>query len=812
VNSEDIRLNEEETRAVAEWCERTVAESRSAFEAARAVARWLGAHPVAETPASGATEPRAASPTAQHSVFGFWTPELADAGIGEEDVALELLLPPEDLDLTRGEQHVLFGVVHVGTVRAGEYTWAVADGLVPGTRSEIGPFYRLSYRNRSGERHNVLDPLAYSVPFGAAAPAELYDVAGMLAARRDAGYFAELEMQPDPDGVPRVTGPVNMLEIHTPTATEEGSLEALAERYRAIAERIRGGEELTAADRSFIGYDAVQLMPVEPTIVYEAGPAFFEERSEEPPPAPGQMAELEVVLRRPDTTNWGYDVMTVASPAPNPTLLRSGRPDELLDLISTLHAFPAGPIKVVLDVVYGHADNQSLGLLNQHYFAGANMYGQNLNYSHPVVRAVLLEMQRRKSNYGIDGVRVDGAQDFTYWVPEEQALYHDDEYLALMNDVEQEAAGVRYRPWMVFEDGRPWPRDDWELASSYREVTKKLPNVVQWGPLTFAHNTPFLFTFWISKWWRIEEILEVGSHWITGNSNHDTLRRGTQVDPQERINTYLGESLPQILANAYDNPASRMFDAFMPGIPMDFLNANMRAPWSFIRNTDDRYGVKVVSEEAFFLDWAVPEGTFARPESFTRLKSRGFTDLGELRRFVRALDAAVRATDYSLPVVAQLLNSLDPPLPGPQPFTPPVLKTIARAWMDDVHDYCTVARHADDLDAARAARNLEVREFARARPWLVDDLREGEMFERIRPTDGSVTFYGLRGDPDDGETLLFVANLEGASRTLTPVDLPVPGLSRDGWELVLATRGLDHARAGEPVELGNGSAVLFRRG
>jgi hypothetical protein len=504
--------------------------------------------------------------------------------------------------------------------------------------------------------------------------------------------------------------------------------------------------------------------------------------------------------------------MTVASPAPNPTLLRSGRPDELLDLISTLHAFPGAPVKVVLDVVYGHADNQTLELLNRHYFAGANMYGQNLNYRHPVVRAVLLEMQRRKSDYGVDGVRVDGAQDFTYWVPEERKLYHDDDYLRLMNDVEQEAAGVRYRPWMVFEDGRPWPRDDWELASSYREVTKQLPNVVQWGPLTFAHNTPFLFTFWISKWWRIEEILEVGSHWITGNSNHDTLRRGTQVDPAERINTYLGATLPRILANAYDNPASRMLDVFLPGIPMDFLNANMRAPWSFIRNTDDRYGVKVVSEEAFFLDWAVSEGTFARPESFSRLKARGFTDLAELRRFLRALDAAVRATDYRPPAVARLLNSLEPPLPGPRPFSEAVLKTIARAWMDDVHDYCTVSRYADDLDPVRAARNLEVREFARARPWLTGNLREGEYLERIRPTDGSVIFYGLRADPAGGERLLFVANLEGAPRTVTPAARAGSGLAATGWQTALATRGLEHARADEPVELPNGSAVLFRRG
>ncbi len=811
MEAQSIELNRGETEALAAWSRAVDEKSATPLEAARSIATALGAHPGRGNVAGG-------------SSFGFWTPELVEASVPEEDVALELLLPAEDLDLRSSEQRALFGVVHLPTVRAGEYTWAVVDGLEAGTRNRVGPLYRLSYPDRSvvrsagrsadsasATRRYILDPLAYSVPYGATAPAELYDVEGMLAARRDAGYFADLATEPDPDGVPRVTGPANMLEIHTATATEEGTLEALAERYREIADRIRHNEELSAADHSFIGYDAVQLMPVEPTIVYEAGPAFWEEVSHDSPPREGELGELELVLRRPDTTNWGYDVMTVASPAPNPTLLRSGRPDELLDLIATLHAFPGRPIKVVFDVVYGHADNQSLSLLNRHYFAGPNMYGQNLNYRHPVVRAILLEMQRRKSNYGVDGVRVDGAQDFTLWNSAEQKLYHDDEYLGLMNDVEQEAAGIRYRPWMVFEDGRPWPRDDWELASSYREVTKRLPNVVQWGPLTFAHNTPFLFTFWISKWWRIEEIMQAGSRWITGNSNHDTLRRGTQVDPQERINTYLGETLPHILANAYDNPASRMFDVFLPGIPMDFLNANMRAPWSFIRNTDDRYGVKVISEEAFFLDWAVNEATFSRAESFTRLKARGFTDLGELRRFMRALDAAVRTTGYVLASIARLLENHEPPLPGPRPYTAGGLKTIARAWMDDVHDYCTVARYAKDLDPARAARNLEVRRFARARPWLVENLTDGDAFDRLRPTDGSVIFLGLRSAPDARESLLFLANMEGAPREITPVDLPIAGLPRDGWEQALATRGLEQAVADRPFVLTNGSGVVFRR-
>ena len=812
MSGEGIRANEEATHRFVAWCLQIRARSTDDVATARTIARWLGAHPLRGKLGDGD----------RSAVFGFWTPELVEGGVAPEHVTLELLLPEEEIDLTVVERTARFTVHRVATERAGEYTWAVVDGLTPGTTERLGPFYRLSYRTTDGHRRSILDPLAYSVPFGATAPAELYDVEGMLANRSDRPHFTSAATRSDPDGTPRFVGPSNMLEIHTPTATEAGTLTALAARYRRIADRVRAGEPLTPTEKSFVGYDAVQLMPVEPTIVYEAGPAFWEEHGDAAPHAapagtvgePGGVGTAEVTLRRPDTTNWGYDVMTVASPAVNPTLLSSGRPRELLELIEVLHDFPGGPIGVVLDVVYGHADNQTLSLLNHRFFAGANMYGQNLNYREPVVRAILLEMQRRKSNYGVDGVRVDGAQDFTYWVAEEQALYHDDDYLALMNDVEQDVAGVRYRPWMVFEDGRPWPRDDWELASSYREVTKKLPNVVQWGPLTFAHNTPFLFTFWISKWWRIEEVLRVGSHWITGNSNHDTLRRGTQVEPGALINTYLGDSPAEILANAYDNPASRIFDVFVPGIPMDFVHANMRAPWSFIRNTDDRYGVKVVSEEAYFLDWAVTPATFARPDSFARLKARGFDELAELKRFMSALDAAVSATNYRLDAVAAVLEAHIPRLSGPHPFTPPTLKAIARDWMDDVHDYCTVTRYEERLNADHddhAERNYAVRRFRLKRPWLASDLGPADRFARRTPVDGSVVFFGLRHAPDGGERLVFVGNMEGAPTRLTPGELPLEDLDATGgrWRRALATAGLEGAQMDAEIELANGSAVVF---
>ena len=782
-----------ESQALVDWATPIQVDADSPFAAARTLARRLGAH---FRPETGITE------------FGFWTPELTEMGIPDERVRLEILRPAGEIDFQADKQTVRFIRQGLPLLRTGDFAWWAVDGLRPGRRDQVGDFYWLTYQDEAGSWHPIRDVLAHSLPFGAFAPAELYDMAGMFAARQDAAHFANLVTEPDPDGVPRQTTPVNILQIHSRYTTKEESLAGLTQIYRRIAAKIRANEPLTPAEQNYAGYDAVQLMPTEPIVEYESGPSLWQPQEDEDD-------SLAVTLTRPDMTNWGYDVVMLGSSATNPALLGSKRPDEFLDFIQACHDFPGKPIMVMLDIVYGHIDNQGLPLLNRHFFAGNNMYGQNVNFRQPQVRAILLEMQRRKHDYGVDGVRVDGAQDFKWWDPETDILHYDDDYLGRMNDVEQEVTGVRYRPWMIFEDGRPWPAPDWELTSTYREVTKRLPNVYQWGPLTFAHNTPFLFTFWVSKWWRIQEIAEVGGHWITGCANHDTLRRGTQVDPEARINAQLGETLPEILRNAYDNPAAKLFDyVAMPGVPMDFINASMRAPWGFIRNTDQLYAIKVVSEEARFLDWAVDAQGYAVDDAFVRLKGLGFPTHAGLRRFMKSLDHVVQITDYDVPVMVKLLNALEPALDA-APFTVDSLQKMAGAWMDDVHDFCNVTRFEADLDPVHTGFNLAVREFRRARPWLMHDLREGEFFSRIHPGDGTVLFFGLRRAPDSGdqpgEELLFVANMEGAPRTIVPTDLPIPGLSAEGWVHALATPGLTLGPAHQPVTLGDSQGVVFHR-
>jgi len=782
-----MQLVEDLTQQLIQRAKDIRAGAESEFDIALELVKHLGAHYV-----DG------------YAYVGFWAPELRDQNIPDDKIFLEVLTPETPIDLRAFNQTVTFKRSHIPLMRQETGVWGVIDGMVPGTRDQIGTFYWLTYQDHDGEWHYVVDPLAYSVPFGVQAPSEFYDIEAMHAGRADKDHFANLPTETDPDGVPRVMAPTNILQIHTGTACDERTLEGLTRIYRKIAEKVQRGEDLTPAEHNYIAYDAVQLMPIEPTIEYESGPVFWDAFHADD-------ENVTVNLRRPTMTNWGYDVMIAAAPAVNPVLLGSGRPDEMVDFIATLHNFPNNPIGVILDIVYGHADNQSLPVLNDHFFAGPNMYGQNLDYLNPIVRAILLEMQRRKSNFGVDGVRVDGAQDFKYYVQETNTMEHDDQYLELMNNIEQEVAGVRYRPWMIFEDGRPWPRDDWELASTYLEVTKQFPNVFQWGPLTFAHNTPFKFTFWISKWWRMKEIARLGNHWITGCANHDTLRRGTQVDPNALINTYLGNSLPEIFRNAYDNAAANMLTyAFMPGVPMDFINALMRAPWSFIRNTDDRWGVKVVSEEAYFLDWVVNNSLYNVDGNFMRLKRFGFTDLSELQRFMRMLDNLVKATNYNIEAIANMMNVVTPPLPV-DPLSADKLKQIARAWMDDVYDYCNVSLYAGSVDPDRALFNFKLREFRQNRPWLMDNLKPHDTFEHIQPLNGRVLIYGMRESPAGDEQVLFIANMEGSPITLTPSALPIPDLAKHGWEPVLASPGCEVQGFDMPVTVGDSQSLVFVR-
>ena len=76
--------------------------------------------------------------------------------------------------------------------------------------------------------------------------------------------------------------------------------------------------------------------------------------------------------------------------------------------------------------------------------------------------------------------------------------------------------------------------EGWEEKSRYRELIELKPDAYQWGPLIFAHNTPTLKGFWERKWSRVLEVMTIGDRWITGCANHDTVRRGNQIELEKR--------------------------------------------------------------------------------------------------------------------------------------------------------------------------------------------------------------------------------------------------------------------------------------
>lgn len=839
-----IQLLEQETQALLDWAEQIQQSDDTIFHKAQKLATRLGAYYRSD----GLTE-------VGFTEIGFWAPELGADMVQPKNIYLEVFTPKQTIAPTKAVQKITFRRDYVELKKQGEYFWGVVSGMKPGSKDEIGSLYWLRYLDMNSDEVRVIgDCLAHSLPYGVYAPAELYDVEWLQQSRGDRAYFGQGDR--DEDGVIRVHPPANILQLHINTASPNGYLSGLTAVYRSIAAKLKQQQPLTPAEQNFIGYDAVQLLPIEPTVEYrgdhDLGQGFFilkeDDRGEMDPDTEEierDTGDVVVTLKKPDTQNWGYDIVIFGSSATNPAVLETLRPDELVEFIATLHTFPTGPIQVIYDIVYGHADNQGSDLLNGRFLKGPNMYGQDVNHQNPVVRALLLEMQRRKSDTGADGIRIDGAQDFKFFNPLSGRVEYDDNYLSDMAEVLQEIGDRPRRLFAIFEDGRPWPAEGWEKSSTYRDIIEFKPDDFQWGPLIFAHNTPSVLDFWDRKWERVIEQMQLGANWITGCGNHDTLRRGTQVDPDLDINWNLGKILPEVLNNAYDNAAiSLMSYGFSPGVPMDFINCTMRAPWGFLRNTDDRYGVKVVAEEAGgFLDWQIIPETYDWPQLFPRLKGMGFTKLGELRQFVRGLYDAIEETDYDLDEVAHLcqkfiganideeavqteaqtrksakeLQKLNVPDKSAilTQLDVGTLKTFAHYFMEDAHEMCNVWLQKDVINADQVSFNLALRRFRQAHPWLRENLAGADRFNRVSTADQTL-FYGLRTAPTEpspsaGHQVAMVAHMGGEPFSIALGDWLQINLEE--WRLAIVSPGLviQDTSSLNTVELKDSQAVLLER-
>ena len=804
-----IRLVPEATGKLLAWASGLEGLSNTYLEQTKALARKLGAYYRPD----GLTE------------IGFWVPGLIRDVLHEREIYLEVFTPIEPIDWQQKEQSIKFKRDRLNLEQQGEYIWGVVAGMRPGNREQAGSFYWLRYIDRAEKLHTIRDLVPHSLPYGIFAPAELYDIDSLQANRTDLDYFERTAKSKDPKiKIPRVEDPKNILQIHVGTASAEGTIEGLNRIYKTLATKIERGETLTPSEQNYLGYDAIELLPTEPTIEYrdEYSPEseFFAFISEEED-------VVEIELFKPNTQDWGYDVPILGSSTTNPALLSSLRPHEVVDFIATLHNFPTHPIQLIYDLVYGHGDNQSELLVPREFLKGPNMYGQDLNHQLPMVRAILLEMQRRKIDTGADGIRIDGGQDFRFFNPLSGKVEQDDAYLLEMSNIVQEIEGHKRLLFTVFEDGRPWPEEGWEEKSTYRELIELKSESYQWGPLIFAHNTPSLKGFWQKKWSRVMEVVTIGDHWITGCGNHDTVRRGNQIDSDKPINWHLGKTLPEVLHNAYDNPAVTLWvNCFSPGLPMDFINATMHAPWLFFRNTDEQYGVKVVSEEVGFLDWQVNPGLYRQNHCFPRLKTLGFKQLKQLKQFGAALHHAMIQQDYNLAEVVDVLRactssethciedlSLQSELTrgGMVRFLKKLdedrLKRFALMFMEDCYQICNVDNYKSSVDSARAAFNLSTREFRHQHPWLANNLLKNDTFDRLDKEDRTI-IYGLRHDLKSEPSVAIIANFEGDT-----IELDVSkmlGIDPNEWQITIATPGLE-AKDLTKLNLYNAEGILLTR-
>ncbi|MBV5260333.1 alpha-amylase [Synechococcus moorigangaii CMS01] len=774
--SPSIRLANAETKQLLTWAKAIAKNHADPFEQGQQFARKLGANYQADGLAQ----------------FGFWTPELTTA-----TATLEIFTPLDPLDFRLADQVVSFRRECVELPRQGEFVWGVVAGLKAGTRTQAGSFYWL----RSGDRL-IRDVLAYSLPYGVFAPAELYDMAQLQRERADLEYFQQEAV---------VTPPRNILQIHVGTASETGTFEGLTRIYRTLSKKIGAHQPLTAAEKNYVGFDAIELLPIEPTVEVLSGEnetayAFWQV-------TPGSHQILQIHLKKPDTQNWGYDDLILGAAATSPALLSTLRPAETVDFIATLHTFIERPIQVIFDLVYGHIHHQALGLINRHFFRGTNMYGYDTNQKHPLVRAILLEAQRRKIDLGADGIRIDGGQDFQISDEASGELRYDDDFLLKMGEVRQTIGGKNRQLFTIYEDGRPWPNEGWEYEATHLDLIQLKPDCFQWSPLIFEHNTPTLKGFWQREWRDVLKIMMRGDRWITGCANHDTVRKGNHINTAAiRINEYLGNSLPEILQNAYNNPATQLWIyGFSPGIPMDFLNALMHTPWGFFRNTDDQYAVKIMAEEIGFLYWQITPDIYQQAWAFRRLKKIGLNQLPLIQCFAKAVEQAIEVNDYDLAAIAIFLEEeLDQRFAFLKPITVSQIKDIAIAFMEDGHEACRVSHYRNAVPDDRASFNQQLRDYRQQNSWLRENLKlhQGDRLHHWSD-DQRTIFYGMRKNPETQQRTVLVAHMAGAPKIVEIGKWLALDLNR--WQVAIATPnlGITTTNEIEMIHLENGQGFIL---
>ena len=154
------------------------------------------------------------------TTFLVWHPGFARA----ENVFIEFYIPSIDLLFDKPEQHCNVTYYRFETICVNEFSLVVMDNLPAGNREQFGAFYQFVLQNEQGEETIVFDPMAWSMPYGIHAPAEVYDIDQVIAGRNDKDYFNKLSESFSAKETNRMEPSTNLLEIHTGTATMGGTL------------------------------------------------------------------------------------------------------------------------------------------------------------------------------------------------------------------------------------------------------------------------------------------------------------------------------------------------------------------------------------------------------------------------------------------------------------------------------------------------------------------------------------------------------------------------------------------------------------
>lgn len=710
-----------------------------------------------------------ARPRGELVEFTFWLPQ--HSGFRGAPM-LEILSPRSDPQLwfsPAGFEAERFLFELKGT---GHSWWTALAGLGVGSRHGWGDLYRL-HLPRGRRWVSAVDPLAGSLPFGSFGPAEIYSLTACQKDRADLAYLRRRSRETPP------SRPTLVLEVHTQTATDGGTLGGLKRWIEESFQCPSGRGPIPPQDWLLRDFDGVQLMPLEPV----AEPVGLASVWNEPP----RTGPWRVRPDPPQIVNWGYDTLLAGFPAISPGLLEAGRPHEAVDLIAALHNLPQGGVRVFLDLVLGHAHRQAEKLLPPDYFAGPNRYGLNLNYSHPMVRAILLEMVRRKLMLGADGVRFDATQDIQVCDPATGIRRHDDEFLRELGRIEAEVGEIRFQPLRIFEDTRPWPARGWRKRAGFDSGLRDGSADLQWGPVSFPNFSRDLQTCRRSRRRPLLQTLERGADWISGRSTHDTYRQECRLwgllPPQSsRISR----------SKLFDPPLALLLYTVLPGIPLEFLNALAEQPWGFFRNVDHHgsgQGRDIPGEWGFIRN-CLAELEPREKELFSSLRKQGN---GNARLLADLLRQASGSGD-------------PPPSRGGSREPEERKKSIDTMWLRALQGFCTVKPGEEPEEAQRwlaGLRRIRIRKGWLARPLTASD----RVWERAS---GRQDMLAVSRLSPDGERIFSVGVWDspilriGECMRQMGVD---PGLE---WKLLAASPGLSITGPIVELALDPGQALASR--